>query len=118
MGPLCYAGHDHPFQCFFVTFFARETEKSLDGLVLCAAQALIDVVRNDVDEGVQRAAVQSMAKACLEGEERTLGTLIWAAQTHKMTTVGDRPKPRVFPRQLSPEIMCLITCLMMSLLSV
>ena len=53
-----------------------------------AMQALIDVVKNDVDGGVQRAAVQSMWKCSLDGEERTLKTLYWAAEQHKDHQVG------------------------------
>eukprot|EP00282_Hemiselmis_andersenii_P007901 CAMPEP_0114141378 /NCGR_PEP_ID=MMETSP0043_2-20121206/17876_1 /TAXON_ID=464988 /ORGANISM="Hemiselmis andersenii, Strain CCMP644" /LENGTH=696 /DNA_ID=CAMNT_0001235515 /DNA_START=230 /DNA_END=2315 /DNA_ORIENTATION=- len=47
-----------------------------------AMQALLDVVRNDPEVLVQRAAVQSMWKAGIQGEERTLETLFWAATAH------------------------------------
>jgi len=69
-----------------------------------ALQALLDVVRNDPEVLVQRAAVQSMWKAGIVGEERTLDTLFWAATSHpepqlrkgavesieRLTATGDR----------------------------
>jgi HEAT repeat protein len=52
-----------------------------------AMTALLDVLRNDVDAAVQRAAVHSIWKCHLEGEEKTLATLMWAAEKHRDANV-------------------------------